>query len=411
MTVLDYSHILIKLSNDLDYCRVFCHRSYLVFNCFMKITKWSPTLDIGVESPIIPIWISFPHLHPHFFAPRILYGLAELFGKPLKIDEATSVGSRPSNARVLVEIDITKSYTKQVWLGSETLGYVQDVVFDEFPHFCSVCKCLGHVSGKCKDDVTVGKMAIANNSVVSLPDVGVINEGVDGSAVPEKVNTVIINSELDGVNLLNEEPVSVSLAVGIVPINLSNMEAVCVNPLLVGDVNAGGCVLSHMATPFFPADSSIVSELEAVDLNHPLAVPVQDVVAKPVISASFLEVPVEHALSSAALDLSAGVNDVVPVEKLNEVSKNFNQFVNVLIHTAATLSMVNSVYCEGPDHLNWHYDSSEGDFVSDHSDFEFLSTDLCGGSDPGNDFSLVCAKKVSRGRGRGRGRGRDRRRR
>ncbi|XP_020674745.1 uncharacterized protein LOC110093997 [Dendrobium catenatum] len=186
ITVLDSTHILIKLSNDLDYCRVFCHRSYLVFNCFMKLTKWSPTLDIGVESPIIPIWVSFPHLRPHFFAPRILFGLGELFGKPLKIDEATSVGSRPSNARVLVEIDITKTYTKQVWLGYEALGYVQDVVFDEFPHFCSVCKCLGHVFGKCKSDSIFGKPAIVIDPVEILPDVGVLNDGLDVSSVPEK---------------------------------------------------------------------------------------------------------------------------------------------------------------------------------------------------------------------------------
>ncbi|KAL0906769.1 hypothetical protein M5K25_025289 [Dendrobium thyrsiflorum] len=55
VTVLDQSHVLIKLSNDLDYSRVFCHRSYLVNNYYMKLTKWSPFLDVYVESPVIPI--------------------------------------------------------------------------------------------------------------------------------------------------------------------------------------------------------------------------------------------------------------------------------------------------------------------------------------------------------------------
>ncbi|KAI0520304.1 hypothetical protein KFK09_007776 [Dendrobium nobile] len=32
ISLLDSSHILIKLENDLDYCHIFCHRSYLVFN-------------------------------------------------------------------------------------------------------------------------------------------------------------------------------------------------------------------------------------------------------------------------------------------------------------------------------------------------------------------------------------------
>ncbi|KAL0913285.1 hypothetical protein M5K25_016733 [Dendrobium thyrsiflorum] len=151
VTLLDPSHVLIKLENDLDYCRVFCHRSYLVYNCYMKLIKWSPLLDVGVESPVIPIWVSFPQLRPHLYSPRILYGLASIFGKPLKIDTATSVGSRPSVARVLVEIDITKTYPGKVWLGPDNLGYVQQVTMEEFPSFCASCKCIGHVLGNCRD--------------------------------------------------------------------------------------------------------------------------------------------------------------------------------------------------------------------------------------------------------------------
>ncbi|KAI0507381.1 hypothetical protein KFK09_013505 [Dendrobium nobile] len=105
--------------------------------------KCSPSLDVGVESPVIPILVSFPQLHPHLYTPRILHGLGAIFGKPLKIDVATSVGSRPSMARVLAEFDITKSYPNQVWLGSESLGYVQDVILDEFPPFVHLVRVLG----------------------------------------------------------------------------------------------------------------------------------------------------------------------------------------------------------------------------------------------------------------------------
>ncbi|KAH0469910.1 hypothetical protein IEQ34_001468 [Dendrobium chrysotoxum] len=77
----------------------------------MRLTKWSPLDDIGAESPIIPIWISFSNLRPHFISPHILHGLGLLFGRPLKVDNATALGSCPSGARVLVEIDITQKYT------------------------------------------------------------------------------------------------------------------------------------------------------------------------------------------------------------------------------------------------------------------------------------------------------------
>ncbi|KAH0457986.1 hypothetical protein IEQ34_013301 [Dendrobium chrysotoxum] len=69
VTLLDSSYVLIKLMSNLDYSRAFYHRSYLIYNCYVKLTKWYHSLDISVESPIIPIWISFPNLRPHLFSP------------------------------------------------------------------------------------------------------------------------------------------------------------------------------------------------------------------------------------------------------------------------------------------------------------------------------------------------------
>ncbi|KAH0470217.1 hypothetical protein IEQ34_001775 [Dendrobium chrysotoxum] len=92
VTLLDSLHILIKPVNDFDYSSVFCHRSYLVYNCYMKLPN----------------------------------GL--LYLMPLKVDTATFVGSQPFVACVLVELDITKSYPDKVRLGLEKFGYVHQVV-------------------------------------------------------------------------------------------------------------------------------------------------------------------------------------------------------------------------------------------------------------------------------------------
>ncbi|KAH0464715.1 hypothetical protein IEQ34_004818 [Dendrobium chrysotoxum] len=53
--LLNSKNVLIKLLNDLDYCRVFSHRSYFVSNCYMKLFKWTPLFDITIESPSILI--------------------------------------------------------------------------------------------------------------------------------------------------------------------------------------------------------------------------------------------------------------------------------------------------------------------------------------------------------------------
>ncbi|KAH0467595.1 hypothetical protein IEQ34_002628 [Dendrobium chrysotoxum] len=67
VTILNPKYVLIKLVNDLDYSRVFF-------------------------SPLI----SFPNLRPYLFSPHILHVLGSLFGRLLKIDNDTSIGSRPS---------------------------------------------------------------------------------------------------------------------------------------------------------------------------------------------------------------------------------------------------------------------------------------------------------------------------
>ncbi|KAL0927433.1 hypothetical protein M5K25_001601 [Dendrobium thyrsiflorum] len=147
--VLNAKNVLIKLTNDLDYYRVFAHRSYFINNCYMRLIKWSPSFDVDVESPVVPIWVSFQNLRPHLFSPRILLGLGSIFDCPLKIDQATSVGSRPSIAHILIELDVCKQYPDKVWVGSDNLGYVQSVVLENVPSYYLHCKALGHSNVDC----------------------------------------------------------------------------------------------------------------------------------------------------------------------------------------------------------------------------------------------------------------------
>ncbi|KAL0918983.1 hypothetical protein M5K25_011042 [Dendrobium thyrsiflorum] len=122
-TLLNLRHILLKLSNDMDYSRIFARGTYYVNICFMKLIKWSPFFDIGEESSVIPIWFSLPDLRLQLFSHRILFGLRSLFGRPFQTDNATTLGSRQSIAHILVKLDITKKYPSQRALGMFKGGY------------------------------------------------------------------------------------------------------------------------------------------------------------------------------------------------------------------------------------------------------------------------------------------------
>ncbi|KAL0925370.1 hypothetical protein M5K25_003693 [Dendrobium thyrsiflorum] len=256
-TLLDSSHILIKLANDLDYCRVFCHRSYLVYNCYMKLTKWSPLVDIGVESPVIPIWVSFPLLRPHLFAPRILNGLASLFGKPLKIDSATSIGSRPSVARVLVELDITKAYPDKC-LG-HVVGSYRPVVYLTIPSKDSYKVLNKPVLINSAIPLSVPSEVLPVTEVLGVANIQVatVNDQVDCNALPLDPQVLVVENN-DG---LGNDGVVFNVSNSVVAAGESASVEVMVEPFLVnGSVD-------HLASPL---DVSAVPAVPCVDL--PIAV-------------------------------------------------------------------------------------------------------------------------------------------
>ncbi|KAI0504440.1 hypothetical protein KFK09_015392 [Dendrobium nobile] len=425
VTVLNSKHILIKLENDMDYCRVFAHRSYFVNNCFMKIFKWTHTFDIDVESPSIPIWVSFPNLRPHLFAPRILFGLGSMFGKPLKIDHATSSGRRPSIARVLVELDVTKVYPDKIWLGSESLGYIQSVIMDPFPSYCSHCKSLGHSKLECpsfQPRVVVASVAevtpvsLDSNLPSTVPPVVPVMLGSDSANVA--VNNAIVS--LEGIGCATHSPLCsdhVVRPVSVSPVlaGLGNVEMAVVTEV-AGNANGfeSVAILSPDAQPFTPTDLNLSSKRGCHSVEDPprevpllSVVSAQAVLASQSLNSGDLVVPfqspavdnlVEEVCRVAVLGNSSPIrnervvlNDCVDVPVTYLDPKSFQY--NVKDNSGVDLRV----------HLDWLHDYNSVSESESGSD----SVESLGDGDPGNSFNLLRDKPLvtaaSRGRSRGRG--------
>ncbi|KAI0519813.1 hypothetical protein KFK09_007274 [Dendrobium nobile] len=190
--LLDTRHAAIQLSNDLDYNRVFARCSYFIYNCQMRILKWTPFFDIKEESPIVPVWISFPNIRLHFFNSKVLHALGSIFGRPLQTDQATAARTCPSVVRVLVEVDISKKHPKEIWVGSKAYGYLQKAEFEKVPEFCIHCQIYGHAQVDCfklnpelkKHAVQAsGRLGLAENKQIYVPIVH-NNEGNDTHVEP-----------------------------------------------------------------------------------------------------------------------------------------------------------------------------------------------------------------------------------
>ncbi|KAL2497433.1 Uncharacterized protein Adt_22983 [Abeliophyllum distichum] len=149
--LIDFKHILIHLTHEDDYSRLFLKPLWFIMGCPMRVLKWTCDFHPDAETPIAPVWISFPLLPVHLRAKEFLFALSKLVGVPLRIDEATADLLRPSEARVCVEVNLEHKLPDRVWIDrGESRSFWQLVVYEQLPHFCAKCRHMGHLIDKCR---------------------------------------------------------------------------------------------------------------------------------------------------------------------------------------------------------------------------------------------------------------------
>ncbi|KAH0464111.1 hypothetical protein IEQ34_006897 [Dendrobium chrysotoxum] len=211
-----------------------------------------PELKITTHRGFPSLWISETET-------RILHGLGSIFGRPLKIDHATSIGSRPSVARVLMELDVFKHFPDKVWVGPDNLGYIQSMVMEDFPSYCSHCKSLGQSKSECH--ILHPHLVKAHTNVGDDPiDTELVNNGNKiGHLVVPSTNVLLDPPE----QVVSGIDVSLSVALSLAP-SCGNNEVIVVasSPIITPDsnvdVNDGETALSDDSTPL-PGDRAYVS--------------------------------------------------------------------------------------------------------------------------------------------------------
>lgn len=108
LKTLSGKHVLIEISNEEDYTRIWMRQQWWFDGYPMRVFKWTPTFNPREESPVFPVWIRLPGLPVHLFDKRAMAELAKFVGVPLKIDEPTADRSRVTIAIICVEVDLTK---------------------------------------------------------------------------------------------------------------------------------------------------------------------------------------------------------------------------------------------------------------------------------------------------------------
>ncbi|WOL17436.1 hypothetical protein Cni_G26228 [Canna indica] len=85
----------------------------------------------------------------------ILFKIASLLGKPIKVDDQSFNWERGKFIRICIEIDLTKPVKQGVWIGKPNIGLFQAVRYERLVVFCFTCDLIGHNASNCSTKSTV----------------------------------------------------------------------------------------------------------------------------------------------------------------------------------------------------------------------------------------------------------------
>ncbi|KAG5594871.1 hypothetical protein H5410_036103 [Solanum commersonii] len=154
-------HILMRFDRREDFIKILSKNSYYIivkdgYAYQMRPFIYDANFKASEETTKVTTWISFPDLLPTFFVKEVLFSLAAVVGKPLQLDLATINKTRPSCAKVKVQIDLLDAKPEVVQMQLEDENTLENRVvsvkiqYDSLPAYCMKCKLQGHGEDDCR---------------------------------------------------------------------------------------------------------------------------------------------------------------------------------------------------------------------------------------------------------------------
>ena len=78
--------------------------------------------------------------------------MARGVGTPLQLDPMTKEGKFDFDARILVDVDLSKPLPEYIMIEREGYGFPVDVVYEKLPPLCDFCGLIGHNSSACRQN-------------------------------------------------------------------------------------------------------------------------------------------------------------------------------------------------------------------------------------------------------------------
>ncbi|KAK4723877.1 hypothetical protein R3W88_026656 [Solanum pinnatisectum] len=150
--VYDNHNVFLDFTNEDDFNMVWYRRVIEMEGLQLWLQKWTPDFNPEEDIPVAPVWVLLPGLTFHMHTWHSIKQIVSLVGTPLGMDGATTATNgrtRPSMAKIRVEVDLLKPQPNTVWVGLEDdkcplRGFNQKLEYENIPKYCKHCRKMGH---------------------------------------------------------------------------------------------------------------------------------------------------------------------------------------------------------------------------------------------------------------------------
>ncbi|KAG7578003.1 Reverse transcriptase domain [Arabidopsis thaliana x Arabidopsis arenosa] len=149
--VVDQTTVRFRIKDDRIRNRVLRRGMWNLCGVPVVLSKWSPIVDTEqAEIKTIPLWVIVKNVPPKYFSWKVLSAITSPLGTPKKLHPDTEACKSFEEAKVFIEVDLTKKLPKFFAFKSEKGGdTIVEFVYPWLPPRCTECKKWGHSISDC----------------------------------------------------------------------------------------------------------------------------------------------------------------------------------------------------------------------------------------------------------------------
>ncbi|KAL0384509.1 UNVERIFIED_CONTAM: hypothetical protein Sradi_2845200 [Sesamum radiatum] len=149
----DSGWLVFRFARDDDRQRILDGGPYFIYGRPLLLKAMPDCFEFKEDDiSLTPVWAILPSLPLECWHPNALGKIGSRLGTPIAMDSLTMRMERVSYARILVEVDASKTLLDQVEFKMPNgVTRRQPVVYEYTPKFCTECNRFGHHQNSCHD--------------------------------------------------------------------------------------------------------------------------------------------------------------------------------------------------------------------------------------------------------------------